>query len=47
VPENKRPYGSPGAGYNQPPTKILIDNPPAATVAQALANAKKQVDAAK
>jgi len=35
-----------GEGAALQPTPKVIQNPPAATVAQALANAKKQVDKA-
>jgi hypothetical protein len=41
---SKDPY--PPANPLQPPAKF-IDNPPAPTVAKALANSKKQVDQAK
>lgn len=27
MPENKRPYGSPGAGYNHPPVKVIPNDP--------------------
>jgi hypothetical protein len=40
---DKTPYGSPARKH---PTTI-VQNPPAPTVAQALTNAKKRVDAAK
>ena len=40
---------SPSADYrtNNQPAARIVDNPPAKTVAQALANAKRQVDATK
>jgi hypothetical protein len=42
---NPKSYGSPGA-INQPAPK-LVDNPPVNSVAKALANSKKQANAAK
>jgi hypothetical protein len=48
APPNK-PYiqKSPAARTNDQPPAGIINNPPAKTVAQALANAKRQVDATK
>jgi hypothetical protein len=40
-----KPYGNPTVAQ-QPPVKI-IENPPATSLAQALANSKRQVDQAK
>jgi hypothetical protein len=42
---DKKPYGSPGKELQPDPQ--IIDNPPAATVAQALANNQAVIDKAK
>lgn len=42
--DKKSPYGTPAV--REQPVKI-IQNPPASSVSEALANSKKQVDAAK
>jgi hypothetical protein len=43
---NVQPSAPRPSNPNQPPARI-IDNPPAASVAQALANSKQQIDKAK